>query len=243
MYTYFVHLSGRISSFVWSCFLFLLCGALRAWWGTASHVDVCHNRKCYYALCREIWRPPKPLGRHNHSCRDLMCFLPWCEWDSRTSEYFNLSRLVLCWGCPQMWRGKTDQQAKTWFILMLIGAIFPWAIKNYLSWDERGETSAHWYHSGFMVHDFILISLPIGSSYGRDQGKGNSLASAALKVSIFSVETWYLWNRLENHFTFDKMTQPISMRQRSRPRSQPHPYMQLAVFSIAVIMIFVNSRY
>ena len=87
---------------------------------------VCHNRKCYFALCREIWRPPKPLGRHNHSCRDLVCFLPWCEWDLRTSEYFHLSRLVLCWGCPQMWRGKTDQQAKTWFILMLIGAIFLW---------------------------------------------------------------------------------------------------------------------
>ena len=95
--------------------------------GTASHIlIVCHNRKCYFALCREIWRPPKPLGRHNHSCRDLVCFLPWCEWDLRTSEYFHLSRLVLCWGCPQMWRGKTDQQAKTWFISMLIGAKSLW---------------------------------------------------------------------------------------------------------------------
>ena len=91
---------------------------------------VCHNRKCYFALCREIWRPPKPLGRHNHSCRDMVCFLPWCEWDLRTSEYFHLSRLVLCWGCPQMWRGKTDQQAKTWFISMLIGAKFLWSIRN-----------------------------------------------------------------------------------------------------------------
>ena len=86
----------------------------------------CNIRKCFFALCREIWRPPEPLGRHNHSCRDLVCFLPWCEWDLRTSEYFHLSRLVLCWGCPQMWRGKTDQQAKTWFILMLIGAKSLW---------------------------------------------------------------------------------------------------------------------
>ena len=87
---------------------------------------VCHNRKCYLKKFREIWRPPEPLGRHNHSCRDLVCFLPWCEWDLRTSEYFHLSRLVLCWGCPQMWRGKTDQQAKTWFISMLIGAKSLW---------------------------------------------------------------------------------------------------------------------